>query len=707
MKKVFLLCIAALCFCAAGLFAACNGPENPADTGGESQIEQPNGEQPQDGHAGSENTEESEQPQGGNVQDEEQKEDEPGEGGAISDQGGTQGGDTGGKTDSEGEAGENPGKEEEDCTHAVHSWGAWQTVFDAECGKNGLKISHCTECGASKAEIIPALAHTGENTVYDQSTHWRVCERCGEIFGKEEHAFGGDACACGYVCDFTRGLEYEKIEGKEEYRVKGEGDFDGGELIVPATYKGLPVTEVGEFAFSDLNAQKIVLPESVLRIDDYAFSYCAAEEIVLPQTMQFLGDAAFYFCSNLQKINLPEGIERVGDSAFYFCSSLREIVIPDSVIEIGYQAFDYCSCLTRITIGKNTESISGNFLQCNRLFEVYNRSVLPIVADGTYKFGGVAKNAKNIYTIGSGSSKMGTTKNGVRYFADADKVYLLDYYGTETELTLPETILGKPCILPQYAFNGAESVRKLTVPGSIKNIPYTCFIGMPNLTELVLEEGVESIGGSCFLGAGLTEVELPASLTSLAGRTFGANVTKISVAAGNPVYKSAGNCVIETASKTLVWGCAASVIPDDGSVTSIGSYAFSGLSQLKEIVIPASVKEIGGSAFYTSGLEKVILSEGVEIIGMHAFSYCENLKEINIPSTVKTIYTSAFYGTLFEKVYFAAADGWQIRQDPDQPWTEDIAEEMLSDPAAAAEAVRCYGEMFYFDKQRAAWVRSI
>lgn len=464
---------------------------------------------------------------------------------------------------------------------------------------------------------------------------------------------------------------------------------------------------MGEFAFSDLNVQKIVLPESVQRVGYQAFSYCAAKEIVLPQTMQFLGDAAFYFCSNLQKINLPEGIERVGDSAFYFCSSLREIVIPDSVIEIGYQAFDYCSCLTRITIGKNTESISGNFLQCNRLFEVYNRSVLPIEADGTYKFGGVAKNAKNIYTIGSGFSKMGTTKNGVRYFADADKVYLLDYYGTETELTLPETIGGKPCILPQYAFNGAESVRKLTIPGSIKNIPYACFSGMPNLTELVLEEGVESIGGSCFLGAGLTEVKLPASLTSLAGRTFGANITKISVEEGNPVYESAGNCVIETASKTLVWGCAASDIPADGSVTKIGSSAFSGCSKLKEITIPAAVKEIGGSAFYFSGLEKVTLSEGLETIGMHAFSYCENLKEINIPSTVKTIYTSAFYGTLFEKVYFAAADGWQIRQDPDQPWTEDIAEERLSDPAAAAEAVRCYGELFYFDKQRAAWVRSV
>ena len=668
MKKVVLLCMAALCFCAAGLFSSCGDTADRAFYAGET------------GEQISEEIPVVRPPQSGETDAEDGKEEE---------------------------TADFPEKEQEGCTHGGHTWGAWQTVFSAGCDKNGLKISHCTECGASKAEIIPALAHTGENTVYDQSTHWRVCERCGEVFGKEEHAFGGDACACGYVCDFTRGLEYEKIEGKEEYRVTGDGGFAGDELVVPATYKGLPVTEVGDYAFSYTDARKIALPESVQRVGYQAFSRCSAKEIVLPQKMQSLGDAAFYYCMELQKINLPDGIERVGDSAFSYCISLREITIPDSVIEIGYEAFDHCSLLTRITIGKNTESISGNFLQCNRLFEVYNRSVLPIVADGTYKFGGVAKNAKNIYTIGSGSSKMGTTKNGVRYFADADKVYLLDYYGTETELTLPETILGKPCILPQYAFNGAESVRKLTVPGSIKNIPYTCFSGMPNLTELVLEEGVESIGGSCFLGAGLTEVELPASLTSLAGRTFGANVTKISVAAGNPVYKSAGNCVIETASKTLVWGCAASVIPDDGSVTKIGSSAFSGCSKLKEITIPAAVKEIGGSAFYTSGLEKVILSEGVEIIGMHAFSYCENLKEINIPSTVKTIYTSAFYGTLFEKVYFAAADGWKVFQNPDQAPVTEIGEEILSDPAAAAGQFGYWAEIFYIRNQHAAFVRSV
>lgn len=668
MKKVLSLVVAALCFCAAGLFSSCGDTADRAFYAGET------------GEQISEEIPVVRPPQSGETDAEDGKEEE---------------------------TADFPEKEQEGCTHGGHIWGAWQTVFSAGCDKNRLKICHCTECGASKAEIIPALAHTGENTVYDQSTHWRVCERCGEIFGKEEHAFGGDACACGYVCDFTRGLEYEKIEGKEEYLVKGEGDFDGGELIVPSTYKGLPVTEVGEFAFSDLNAQKIVLPESVLRIDDYAFSYCAAEEIVLPQTMQFLGDAAFYFCSNLQKINLPEGIERVGDSAFSYCISLREITIPDSVIEIGYEAFDHCSLLTRVTLGKNLERIDYAFFRCDRLFEVYNRSVLPVAADGTNKYGGLAKNAKNLYEIGTGYSKINTTENGIRYFTDTDKVYLLDYYGTETEIALPETIGGKPCVPAIYAFNDAENIRKLTVPGSIKNIPYNCFSGMPDLTEVILEEGVESIDSGCFLSAGLTKAELPASLISLAGRSFGGNVTQISVAAGNPVYESVGNCVIETASKTLVWGCAASVIPDDGSVTSIGSYAFSGLSQLKEIVIPASVKEIGGSAFYSSGLEKVVLSEGLETIGMFAFSYCEHLSEINIPSTVKTIYTSAFYAANVERAEFAAADGWKVFQNPDQAPVTEIGEEILSDPAAAAEQLNYWSNIFYIRNQHAAFVRSV
>ena len=78
----------------------------------------------------------------------------------------------------------------------------------------------------------------------------------------------------------------------------------------------------------------------------------------------------------------------------------------------------------------------------------------------------------------------------------------------------------------------------------------------------------------------------------------------ITVADGNTVYHSAGNCLIETESKTLVLGCKNSVIPTDGSVTSIGEYAFYGCTSFTSVTIPSSVTSIGGS----QAARKIIIS---------------------------------------------------------------------------------------------------
>ena len=56
--------------------------------------------------------------------------------------------------------------------------------------------------------------------------------------------------------------------------------------------------------------------------------------------------------------------------------------------------------------------------------------------------------------------------------------------------------------------------------------------------------------------------------------------------------------MIETENKTLIAGCKNSIIPDDGSVTSIGNSAFSGCTGLTSIEIPDSVETIGVSSFY-------------------------------------------------------------------------------------------------------------
>ena len=602
----------------------------------------------------------------------------------------------------------NPDKETFSGEHdknTAHVWGEWETVFSSDCVTNGLKICHCAQCGASKAEVIPALGHISEEREYDQSVHFHICTRCGEKYDVREHVFGaGLSCGdCGYICDYTQGLEYEKAEGKDEYRLTGAGDFSGVVLIVPATYKGFPVTEVGDYALQKVQAKKIVLPDSVLNIGYQAFSGSAAEEIVLPKYAQTLGNAAFYGCCFLEKVVLPEGLKRIGDSTFSLCMSLREIVIPDSVVEIGYQAFDHCYTLTKITLGKNLESIEYAFLQCERLLEVYNRSVLPVAADGTLKFGGVARNAKNVYSIGEGHSNLFTTDDGFWCYEGENSVTLLDYTGEKTDVILPDTINQKPVELIGHGFSNADKIESLTVSGGIKNIPSSCFTAMKALSALKLEEGVESVGGSSFTGAKISELYLPASLVFVAGGSFGGNITKIEVAAENPVFTSQGNCLIDKQTKTLVLGTVSAVIPSDGSVEIIGENAFADLSELKEIQIPSAVRKIETRAFFGTGLMEIALSEGTESIGAQAFAYCENLTDVFLPSTVKEIYASAFMNSPIEEMEFSVTQGWAIRKRPDDEG-EPADADRLADPVQAAAYFEEIGRV-YADRAAASWVK--
>ena len=88
------------------------------------------------------------------------------------------------------------------------------------------------------------------------------------------------------------------------------------------------------------------------------------------------------------------------------------------------------------------------------------------------------------------------------------------------------------------------------------------------------------------------------------------------------IFADLNNCnaIIETATDTLVAGCAATIIPD--TVKAIGSSAFHNSYNLKSIVLPPAVSRVGAQAF----------------------SHCPLLREVHIPATLTSIGKEAFAG---------------------------------------------------------------
>ena len=425
--------------------------------------------------------------------------------------------------------------------------------------------------------------------------------------------------------------------------------------------ESLTVTAIGDSAFYSCSSLTgVEMPATVTVIGNYAFGRdYNLKRVNLPDGVTDIGDSAFWYCSGLTAITLDEGVRSIGANAFSFCTRLTNLSLPSTVTVIGSEAFAGCWNLASITVDPENPVFNSRE-GCNALIESATGKLLlgcvnTVIPQGVTTIGQSSFAWSKITVV---DIPEGVTAIEDYAFDHCDYISQLmlpstlvtigysafnGAYANLTELRLPDSLIS----VGGYAFANCSGLEYIDFGHGLQHIGNLAFFNCSGLTEVDLPESLLSIDGGAFMSCtGLTSFHVPASVTSIGSGIFQAceNLLNVTVDVDNATFDSREGCnaVIETATNTLVAGCAATTIPE--TVTTLGNGAFMECIGLETIAIPTSVTVIGDHTFeYCYDMDTITLPPRLQSIGRCAFAGCEQLVYMTIPNTVTSILDSAFY----------------------------------------------------------------
>ena len=370
-----------------------------------------------------------------------------------------------------------------------------------------------------------------------------------------------------------------------------------GELVIPSTYEGKPVTSIGGSAF--YNCSRITsarIPESVTSIGGSAFSGCSRlTSVRIPDSVTSIGDRAFRYCGNLTSVTIGNSVTSIEGWTFDYCGSLTSVRIPESVTSIGKKAFAHCSSLTSVTIGNSVTSIGDlAFYDSVSLTSVTIPDSVISIGNRAFEYCGLTS-----VIIG-----MSVTSIGSNAFVYCSSLESITFRGNAPT---------------RHTFSGVSDFAKIFIIPGATGFGET-FGGLPVVYKTVLPTDYLTfkVGGNTVTITRCKEIvsgalAIPLTydgkpVTSIGDRAFWKCTNLTSVTIGNSVTRIGRSAFNSCSSLTSV------TIPD--SVTSIENGAFSRCSSLTSITFEGNVPTLGINVFVgVSGNAKIFINPGATGFG--------------------------------------------------------------------------------------------
>jgi|GEM_PF-3322309 len=474
--------------------------------------------------------------------------------------------------------------------------------------------------------------------------------------GLKSVTFEGDVATLDYstfeACETIENVDFNGDVGLVNYRA-----FYGAENLKEVNFNGA-LNQVSYYAFYNCHSLEKVTFKG--KVGTFGMGTAQGQRFSTGPT--YTGYHIFTNCRSLESVTFEQDVDTIGACAFFNCRGLVELNFFGDISRIDPYAFAFDTTL---------ESVDFNNVFTLGDYAFYNDAALErvtyenILTYGSYVFAETSLKAYELpedYTIGNVFDSEG-----------------LFYNSNLESFVLPKGVTA----VPNYFFAGCANLANVTVLGELVEVGEQAFYGTA-ITDFTLGDSLEAVDREAFAGSLITEVKVPKNLTSIGNGAFGnCPIVSVTVSADNEVYAVDANGNLYDKKNNVVamilpalsgeftfrkdytyqpqafQGTKVTKLIIEEGITEISEYAFYGMPELAEVVLPASLKvignyafanceklsvinkpaaltEIGDYAFANDGFASVTLADGLTKVGNYAFAANKNLKKVDISDTIET-----------------------------------------------------------------------